>query len=119
MIVVYEKLDDIHGYYHDGMVHINESIPDYLKEHVKAYLEKCHERSPELKVYYMRCIETDPEVFRELYGDWDGMDIESYMSEHDIADIARRMRGKYPEYAVDDDIEMIRSICSICRSGTV
>lgn len=114
MIVIYENLDNVHGYYHDGIVHINENIPKYLQEHVKQYLEECHKRSPELKVYYMRCIETDPEIFQELYKDWDFENIEDYLKEDDIKDIAQRMRDKYPEYAVNDDIKMIRKICSIC-----
>lgn len=113
MIVVYEPLEDVHGYYHDGIIHINESIPDYLKEHVKDYLEECHRRSPELKVYYMRCIKTDSEIFRHIYRDWDG-DIRAHMTESEIHDIAKRMRKQYPEHATDDDLEMIRAIVSLC-----
>lgn len=115
MIVVYENLESVHGYYHDGIIHINENIPDYLKRHVRDYLEECHRRSPELKVYYMRCIKTDPEIFREIYKDWDGQNIEDYMSEDDIKDIASRMREHYPEHDTPDDIELIRRITGLCR----
>lgn len=114
MIIVYEDLKDIHGYYHDGIIHINETIPKYLQEHVKDYLEACHRRSPELKVYYMRCLKTDPEIFRDLYKGWDG-DVRAYMSDEDIRDIAHRMREQYPEHTVDDDIQMILDIIALCN----
>ena len=118
MIVVVEDLGNVHGYYHDGIIHVNERIPRYLKEHVIEYLEACHKRSPELKVYYMRCIETNPETFRELYKNWDGENITDYMSKDDIKDVANRMREQYPEYEITDDLELIRKITGIC-SGKV
>lgn len=114
MIVVYENLDTVHGYYHDGIIHINEMIPDYLKNHVKDYLEECHRRSPELKVYYMRCMTTDPEIFRSIYKDWDGKNITDYLTDDEIRDIAGRMRIHYPEFQIDDDIELIRTIANHC-----
>ena len=114
MIVIIEDLGNVHGYYHDGIIHINERIPNYLKNHVKDYLMACHERSPELKVYYMRCLTTDPEIFQQLYENWDGENITDYLTEWEIKDIAKRMREQYPEYSIDDDIELIRKITGIC-----
>lgn len=114
MIVIVEDLGNIHGYYHDGIIHINENIPDYLKKHVKDYLTECHKRSPELKVYYMRCLTTDPEIFQNIYKDWDGENITDYLNEDEIKDIANRMREQYPEHAIDDDIELIRKITGLC-----
>lgn len=114
MIVIYEDLGDVHGYYHDGIIHINENIPDYLKKHVKDYLKECHKRSPELKVYYMRCLTTNPEIFQEIYKDWDGENVIDYLEEDEIKDIANRMRIQYPEHSIDDDIALIRKITSLC-----
>lgn len=98
MIIVYENLENIHGYYHDGIAHINESLPDYLKRHVESYFEKHHERGTDLKVYYLQCIKTDPEIFQSLYNGWSGR-LKDYMSDNDIHDIAQRMREVYPQYA--------------------
>lgn len=114
MILVYENLGEIHGYYHDGIIHINETIPAYLQKHVKQYLEACHKRSPELKVYYMRCIETDTQIFKSLYKGWNG-NLHDYMTDDEIKDIAQRMREKYPEYAVSNDVEMVMKIIALCE----
>ena len=114
MIVVYERLDDVHGYYHDGIAHINVELPDYLKTHVKEYLEECHKRGIDLKVYYLRCIKTDPEIFKSLYEDWNG-ELKDYMSEDDIKDIAERMRNVYPQYAhMTDDEAVIKTVMGLC-----
>lgn len=113
MIVIYENLENIHGYYHEGIAHINENLPDYLKEHVKNYFEKHHEKGTELKVYYLQCIKTDPEIFQALYSGWSGR-LEDYMSDEDIHDIAQRMRKVYPECSHLDDESIIKCVMKLC-----
>lgn len=110
MIVIYEELGNVHGYYHEGIAHINENLPEYLKKHVKDYLEKHHEKGTDLKVYYLQCIKTDPEIFQSLHEGWSGR-LEDYMSEEDIRDIAQRMRNVYPQYAhIEDDDTIIKTV---------
>lgn len=114
MIVIYENLGDVHGYYHEGIAHINEALPDYLKNHVKEYLGKHHEKGTDLKIYYLRCIETDPEIFQSLYSGWSGR-LGDYMGADDIHDVAQRMRDVYPQYAhIEDDEAIIKTVMAIC-----
>lgn len=114
MIVVYEQLDNIHGYYHDGIAHINEELPSYLRKHVEEYLKKHHEMGTELKVYYLQCIKTDPEIFQSLHEGWTG-NLQDYMSDEDIKDIAQRMRNVYPQYAyIEDDHLIIKTVIDLC-----
>lgn len=113
MIIIYENLNDIHGYYHEGIAHINENLPNYLKNHVKEYLEKHHEKGTDFKVYYLQCIKTDPKIFQSLYEGWSG-NLEDYMSAEDIKDIARRMRNVYPQYAhIEDDETIIKTVMEL------
>lgn len=113
MIVIYENLKNIHGYYHEGIAHINENLPEYLKKHVKNYFEKHHEIGTDLKVYYLQCIKTDPEIFQSMHEGWSGR-LEDYMSDEDIKDVAQRMRNVYPQYAhIADDDTIIKTVMKL------
>ena len=115
MIVIYEQLGNVHGYYHEGIAHINEALPAYLKNHVESYFENHHKKGTELKVYYLQCIKTDPEIFKAMHEGWSG-NLKDYMSDADIKDVAQRMRNVYPQHAgIEDDEELIKCIMSLCN----
>lgn len=111
MIVIYENLGDVYGYYHEGIAHINEELPDYLKKHVGRYLEYFHNKgvdSEELKFRFTlgRNGEEDASAFRYANRAWKG-NIEEFLNKEETSDLIKRILNIHPSLSGMSEKEII------------
>lgn len=112
-MIVYEKLGEVYGYMHEGMMHINEDLPPYMRAHVREYF-RTYEGDRELKVYFKRAVPITPTVAREMQRRWTG-DIYNHLMPDEVADLMERMRATYPELAHLPDNDLIEHVISLCN----